>query len=65
MNDVAQSMSHVQGEIIYSFAHHREKFLHLEYDSEKAIKKRFFWFGGDFNERICKNTGRICHRPSI
>ena len=37
MNDVAQSMSHVQGEIIYSFTHHREKFLHLEYDSGTAI----------------------------
>jgi len=42
MNDGAQSMSHVQGEIIYSFTHHREKFLPLEYDSGKAIKKRFF-----------------------
>ena len=42
MNDGAQSMSHVQGEIIYSFTYYREKFLHLEYDSGKAIKKRFF-----------------------
>jgi len=43
MNDGAQTISHVQGEIIYGFAHHREKFLHLEYDPGKAIKKRFFY----------------------